>query len=142
MRIEDIRLLKQVFQRCIDEGNTFEDVEEFEWAAESYKEAKVLADLLHMDGEFLHPLIVDCYRNALNPKAAIQYFDELKRVYDPSFIFNVDLLTSVAAAYCDDEQWEMAEQTLYKAKDANKGEFSDEMYLVRDRIRQFYYEDK
>ena len=142
MRTEDIPVLKKIYNNCINEGHTFEDIGEFEWAAESYKEAKALADLIRMDGEFLHPMIVDCYRNAHNPKSAISYFDSLKMVYDPSFIFNVGLLTSVAAAYCDDDQWEMAEQTLHKAKDANKGEFNYEMYLIEDRIKQYYYENK
>ena len=90
----------------------------------------------------MHSTITECYRDAGQPEKAIQYYRSLIAEYEPAFMFDHALLTSVAAAYCDDEQWEMAEQTLYKAKDANKGDFSDDMYLIQDRIRQFYSEDK
>lgn len=138
MRNEDWNSLRIVYDHCVADGQEYKESEEYLKAAECYYDAKRMADILHIDGEFLHSMITSCYRKAGDPQKAIMYFDELKAVYHPAFLFNHALLTSVAGAYCDVGEWELAEQTLYKAIDANKGEKNGRMEFLEDRINSHY----
>lgn len=141
MNNDNKQLLSAIFDDCVREGNKYKDAKEYGKAARSYDEAKRIADILRIDGEYLNAMITSCCRKAGNPQMAIRYFDYLKNIYDPSFLFNHALLTSVAGAYCDIGEWELAEQTLYKAIDANKGEKNISMEFLEDRINTHYKEE-
>lgn len=92
-------------KELIDEGDKFKASYTYEPAIAFYEKAIELCDEETL--KYILPRITSCYRQEKRPKKAIELFSYAKRKFGEDFITPV-LLTSVAAAYCDLQEYENA----------------------------------
>ena len=85
------------------------------------------------DLQMLLPRITSLYRAIGNPKKAIAVADEYIEKYDKE-VFSPMLFTSVAAAYCDLEDYETARIYADKAYSMGKTNNQENLMLVYSRI--------
>ena len=82
------------------------------------------------------PMLTSCYRAIGTPQKAIDFWEENKsKILSCS---SVPLYTSLAAAYCDVGDYELAKRYAKRAYATNGGskEDSEELYLVFQRIKK------
>ena len=82
------------------------------------------------------PMITSCYRSLNQPQKAIDFWMENKQLF--SSCLSPALLTSLAAAYCDVGNYEMARKCANKAYAIQGGSlnYSNELSLVYKRIKK------
>ena len=116
----------------VAEGDKFKESTSYTSAIKFYE--KALQDCDEVTHKYILPRITSCYRKNNMPRKVIDLFAETKRKYGTDFITPV-LLTSVAAAYCDLQEYENA---LRCCKWAYKtfGEFSPSLSNVWARIKK------
>ena len=103
---KDCMVVHETLQReLIDEGDKFKASYTYEPAIAFYEKAIELCDEETL--KYILPRITSCYRQEKRPKKAIELFSYAKRKFGEDFITPV-LLTSVAAAYCDLQEYENA----------------------------------
>ena len=81
------------------------------------------------------PIITSCYRNLGKPQKAIDFWMENKSLFSNQL--SVPLLTSLAAAYCDVSNYDMARYCVDKAYAMQGGSinYQTELSLVYARIK-------
>ncbi len=86
------------------------------------------------------PMLTSCYRSMGMPKKAIEFWEEHKRIF--ASCISPALLTSLAAAYCDEGDYIMARKfadRAYVLKGGSQG-YKDELSLVYLRIKREFHE--
>ena len=92
-------------EELIEEGDKLRDGSSYRQAIIFYE--KATADCDESTLKFVLPRITSCYRKCNMPRSVIDLFTTLKRRFGEGFITPV-LLTSVAAAYCDLQEYDNA----------------------------------
>ena len=84
------------------------------------------------------PIITSCYRAKGQPQQAIDFWMQNKKLF--ASCLSVPLLTSLAAAYCDVGNYEMAKKCANRAYAIQGGSlnYSTELSLVYRRIKKEY----
>ena len=82
------------------------------------------------------PIITSCYRALNQPQKAIDFWMENKYIF--TSCLSVPLLTSLAAAYCDLENYDLAKKCANRAYAIQGGSknYQTELSLVYQRIRK------
>lgn len=82
------------------------------------------------------PIITSCYRAIGQPQKAIDFWMENKRIF--TSCLSVPLLTSLAAAYCDIGNYELAKKCANRAYAMQGGgkNYQTELSLVYERIKK------
>ena len=82
------------------------------------------------------PMITSCYRSLNQPQKAIDFWMENKYIF--TSCLSVPLLTSLAAAYCDLENYDLAKKCANRAYAIQGGSknYQTELSLVYQRIRK------
>lgn len=82
------------------------------------------------------PIITSCYRSLGQPQKAIDFWMENKYIF--ASCLSVPLLTSLAAAYCDVGNYELAKKCANKAYAIQGGSlnYQTELSLVYQRIKK------
>ena len=83
---------------------------------------------------YVMPMITSCYRKLHDPNGAIEIFEIYKNIYPVSL--SSALLTSIAAAYCDIEDYTNAKKYADHAYAASGGKCSSELHAVYGRIEK------
>ena len=130
--LEQLDYSKYTINELVAEGDKFKESSSYQSAISFYE--KALVDCDEVTHKYILPRITSCYRKNNMPGKVIDLFTETKRKYGTSFITPV-LLTSVAAAYCDIQEYENA---LRCCKWAYKtyGEFNPNLSNVYARIKK------
>lgn len=103
--IENLDCSEYSAEELIKEGDKFKESSSYSIAISFYEKA-----ILNCDEKTLYfvlPRITSCYRKCNMPRRVIELFSDTKKKYGTDFITPV-LLTSVAAAYCDLEEYNNA----------------------------------
>ena len=103
--LEQLDYSKYTINDLVAEGDKFKDSSSYQSAIIFYE--KALVDCDEVTYKYILPRITSCYRKNNMPRKVIDLFSETKRKYGTDFITPV-LLTSVAAAYCDLNEYENA----------------------------------
>ena len=119
-------------EELVKEGDRLKESSSYLTAIDFYE--KALADCDEVTHQYILPRVTSCYRKVNMPRKVIELFSDTKSKYGSDFITPV-LLTSVAAAYCDLQEYENA---LKCCKWAYKtfGEFSPNLSNVWARIKK------
>lgn len=82
------------------------------------------------------PIITSCYRALKEPQKAIDFWMENKKIF--SSCLSVPLLTSLAAAYCDVGNYDLAKYCADRAyaKQGGSKNYQTELSLVYGRIKK------
>ena len=119
-------------EELVAEGDRFKESTSYTSAIHFYEKALEGCDAVTY--QYILPRITSCYRKNNMPRQVVDLFTETKKIFGASFITPV-LLTSVAAAYCDLQEYENA---LKCCRWAYKtfGEFSPNLANVWARIKK------
>ena len=117
----------------ISEGDNFKDSYTYDYAIAFYEKSVELCDEETL--KYILPRITSCYRHNKMPKKAIELFAFAKGKYGEDFITPV-LLTSVAAAYCDLQEYENALRCCRWAYKRFGGDFDQSLSNVFSRIKK------
>lgn len=116
----------------VEEGDKCKEGETYDVAVAFYEEAVKSADEITL--QYVLPRITSCYRRMNTPRKAVKLFTIAKEKYGEEFLTPV-LLTSVAAAYCDLQEYENALRCCKWAYKRYNGEPPPELYNVFLRIK-------
>jgi tetratricopeptide (TPR) repeat protein len=119
-------------QQIIDIANGFKASESYGLALKAYDKALEKSDIDKV--KYVLPLITSCYRAINKPEKALEVYNRAKQEYGNPIIKPV-LLTSVAAAYCDINEYEKAKECCDRAFAMSGGRGSGELMLVYSRIK-------
>ena len=130
--LENLDYSGYTVDKLVEEGDKFKESTSYTSAIKFYE--KALEDCDEVTYKYILPRITSCYRKNHMPRKVIDLFTETKRMFGTDFITPV-LLTSVAAAYCDLQEYENA---LRCCKWAYKtfGEFNPNLSSVWARIKK------
>ena len=103
--LEKLDYSKYTVDELVAEGDKFKESTSYTSAIKFYE--KALEDCDEVTYKYILPRITSCYRKNHMPRKVIDLFAETKRKFGTDFITPV-LLTSVAAAYCDLQEYENA----------------------------------
>lgn len=84
----------------------------------------------------IFPIVTSCYRALKQPQKAIDFWMKNKKVFNSCL--SVPLLTSLAAAYCDLNKYDLAKtcaDRAYAMQGGNKS-YKTELTMVYERIRK------
>ena len=137
MRNSDKIALKTIFENLINDGDNYRQDKEYELSIKCYEDTIVLGGLLYESIGIYYPKIIACYRLSGKPSLAVQYYKDLIQK-DASCVTNHALLTTVGFAYTELNQWDLAEEYLGRALNANNGEFTAPMISLKERIDGYY----
>lgn len=124
---------KLSLEECLAEGDKFKNSSSIGLALKFYEEAVERADAVTM--AYILPRITSCYRKNGQPQKAIDMLAYANKTFGKHMV-TPTLLTSVAAAYCDLEDYARAKKCCDRAFAAMKGKTSDELSLVYGRIKK------
>ena len=130
---ESLDLSKLSYSELIKEADKFKESSSHYLAIRYYEEAVRKGGL--NDIKYVFPRITSCYRKKGQAKKAVNLFAEQVHKYGNSMITPA-LLTSVAAAYCDIEDFEMAKKCCDRAYAMTGGNAGEELQMVYKRLRQ------
>ena len=130
--LEKLDYSKYTVEELVAEGDKFKESTSYTSAINFYE--KALEDCDDVTYQYILPRITSCYRKNHMPRKVIDLFTETKIKFGTDFITPV-LLTSVAAAYCDLQEYENA---LRCCRWAYKtfGEFNPSLSNVWARIKK------
>ena len=118
---------------CINQGDAFKNSCSASIALKFYEKAAENADRQTM--AYLLPRITSCYRQTGQAQKAIDILTLATHRFGQGMVTPV-LLTSVAAAYCDLQDYARAKKCCDRAYASSGGKHSDELSLVYDRIKK------
>lgn len=119
-------------QDCIDRGDEFKKSGSMGLALKFYEAEVESADKKTMAR--ILPRVTSCYRANGQPQKAIDILAQANLVYGKDMVTPV-LLTSVAAAYCDLEDYARAKKCCDRALAMAEGEMTPELGGVYRRIK-------
>lgn len=117
----------------IEEGDKFKDTTSYFFAIKCYERAAELCGRRTL--QFLLPRLSSCYRKKKTPQKTIEMFTAAKEKYGEDFITPV-LLTTVAAAYCDLNEYENAMRCCKWALKKYGGEMDPSLRNVYVRVKK------
>ena len=120
-------------ETLLSEGDICKEHKSVDVALLYYRRAISLADGKQLFGLF--PKISSCYRQQGQPQKCIELYDEVKQAYGENLISDA-FLTSIAAAYCDMQQYMEAKHFADRAYARAGGKASAELNGVYGRIRK------
>ncbi len=121
------------YSELVKEADKFKESSSHYLAIRYYEEAVRKGGL--SDIKYVFPRITSCYRKKGQAKKAVNLFSEQVHKYGNSMITPA-LLTSVAAAYCDIEDFEMAKKCCDRAYAMTGGNAGEELQMVYKRLNQ------
>lgn len=130
--LEQLDYSQYTVDELVAEGDKFKESSSYQSAISFYEKALESCD--EVTYKYVLPRITSCYRKSNMPQRVVDLFTETKKIFGTDFITPV-LLTSVAAAYCDLQEYENA---LRCCKWAYKtfGEFNPNLSNVYARIKK------
>ena len=131
--LETIDFSSYSINDLIKEGDKFKASFTYDRAIVFYEKAVELCDEETL--KRILPRITSCYRHEKRPKKAIELFSYAKGKYGEDFITPI-LLTSVAAAYCDLQEYENALRCCRWAYKRFGGDFDPNLSNVFARIKK------
>ena len=129
--IERIDLSGTEIQEIIMQASKFKESGSYKLAIKYYE--YVIENSTENAIRFVLPQITSCYRKYNEPQKAIDTVSLLKQKYGGGILTH-SLLTSLAAAYCDMEEFGKAKKCCDRAYAMNNGSSSLELAMVYKRI--------
>lgn len=131
---ESINYNNMNYLRIIEIADGFKKSNSFIMAIKTYEKAMEKTNKVeHI--KYILPRITSCYRKNNQASKAIELYTKVCKMYGYD-ILNEVLLTSIAAAYCDLEQFDNAKKCADRAYAIAKGNYSEELKLVYKRINK------
>ncbi len=122
--------------KLIEYGDRYKNSSSIALAIKCYRSAIELAELKNENEiRYILPRLTSCLRDQGKPDVVIEIFSSVKKKYG-KMIFNPALLTSVAAAYCDLQEYGNAKKCCDHAFALSGGKASGELMSVYSRIKK------
>lgn len=115
-------------------GDGYKKSESFQLAIKSYEETISKTKDKNII-KYILPRITACYRKCNQPQSAVELYSKVCKKYGYD-ILNVPLLASVAAAYCDLNEYYSAKKCVNKALSQLNGECPDELKALIVKIKK------
>lgn len=123
-------------EKLTEYGDRYKNSASVALAIKCYRRAIELAELNNENEiRYILPRLTSCLRNQGKPDIVIEIFSSVKKRYGKK-IFNSALLTSVAAAYCDLQEYNNAKKCCDHAFALSGGKASGELMSVYGRIKK------
>ena len=130
--VKQIQLDSLSIEECLAQGDAFKNSGSSALALKFYEKAADKADRQTMS--YILPRMTSCYRQTGQAQKAIDILTKATHQFGRGMVTPA-LLTSVAAAYCDLEDYARAKKCCDRAY-ASGGKGSAELSLVYDRIHK------